>query len=103
MQATSPNLQPGRSIGTGSTQSPQAGWSSSPSNGTLATAAPDNCHNSQLGDVAGYARDQGGGPRGTNVPCSSAVLSPDNVTSDARDQWLRPWKHNGGALLQPQL
>ena len=66
----------------------QAGQSPSPSNGTLAATAPDNCHNSQPGDVVGNAGDQGGGPAETTVPSSSATSSPDNVSSDARDQGL---------------
>ena len=77
---TLPNPLLGKSAG--SNQSTQSGWSCSPSTGNSDTTAPDNCHNSQLGDVAGNARDQGLRPRNTTVPShnasNSATTTPDN-------------------------
>ena len=84
----SSNLQPGKSEGTGSTQSPQAGWRPSPSNGTLATTASVNCHNS-LGDVAGNSEDQGGEPRVTVAPSKSATSTPYNASRVTGGQGLR--------------
>ena len=84
-----PNSQAGRSTGTDIAK-PQAGQSSSPSSGTLAATALDNCHNSQLGDVVGDAMEQGGGPRVVNVPSNSATASTDNALGEAGEQGLRP-------------
>ena len=66
--------------------------------GTPAATAPDNCHNSQLGDIACISRDQEGGPGVTTVPSSSASASLDNcrnsqpgdVTGNAGDQGGEP-------------
>ena len=98
-----PNPQPRWSTGAGSAQPIQAGLSPSPSNGALATTAPDNCCSSQLGDVAGNTRDQGGGHRVTTVPDSTAMSSPDNTSSDALDQGLRPRSIMEAPQPQPQL
>ena len=81
----------------------QEALSPCPSNGALATTAPDNCHNSQLGDVAGKTRDQAGGPRVTTVPGNSAASSLHNALHNAGDQGLRPRSTMGVPWPQPQL
>ena len=95
-----PNPHPGRSIG--SAQSPQSGQNLSPQNGTPVATALDNCHNSQPGDVAGKARDQGVGPGETAASMDLTTTAPDNVSSDAGDQGLRPRSTMEMPKLLPQ-
>ena len=111
--STRPNHQPGRS--TVSAQPPHSGWRCSPSTVHPANTDPDNCHNSQLGDVADNAGDQGLRPRNTTVPssnaCNLATTAPNNchnsrpgdVAGNTRDQGLRPGSTSKAPWLQPQL